>query len=73
MWSPGVTEWVLAPPAGPHSEWVLLALRGPQAFAISQASLGRDMQETERGVCVHLLTSSLAMLLIIKIYLLKRD
>ena len=35
MWSLGVTEWVPVLPAGLHSEWVFMALRGlaPHASA----------------------------------------
>ena len=52
MWSLGINDWVLVPPARPHSEWVLLALRGPWAAPLLFLRL--HWEETcrrQKGLC----------------------
>ena len=55
MWSLSVTEWVPVLPAGLHSEWVFMALRGlaPQAVPLLFLRLhGEETRRTQKeGLC----------------------
>ena len=46
MWSLGVTEWVPVLPAGLHSEWVFMALRGLAPQAVPLLFLRLHWEET---------------------------